>query len=301
MAYITKSNMLSIVRKTDMSKIDLKGQAYKTKIYFFNKYEEKELLVVKEFIKDPEKFFNELYVSIGPRKDTFTYIFEYEGKKPAYHKIPNCERLNSDYANFIIPKEIKDKGPDHVKEFRVWFKSVAELFNRDKEAFVARLFLKYKIQTNPEALEKDNSGIEYFSNIDIKDLENKIDSLIKEAGRYYYQSERNTKILKKYSSRAFLGSKNEDLEDNDTGYPNQEVKDFLKEYDHKFKIPLKTMLKEFYRIQFNPSLEFNGLLLDKLGFKPCGNCYADGNYADEIESPSNKNNLPVPIGDDLPF
>ena len=68
---------------------------------------------------NPERFFNEYYVRIV-NIDTREYVRkEYP---PAYHISRECERLNSDFHNYLIPKEIKERGDDEIKKYRAWFK-----------------------------------------------------------------------------------------------------------------------------------------------------------------------------------
>ena len=96
----------------------------------------------------------------------------------------------------------------------------------------------------------------------------------KEAGKYYYANSKHTKILKQYSKFAFLGTYNEPLYNNNTGYSDEEVKSFLVIYEEKFKRPIKDMLRNYYRVKFNPELEMEGYLLDQLGFRPCSHCFS---------------------------
>src|SRR5690606_19298990 len=113
-----------------------------------------------------------------------------------------------------------------------------------------------------------------------------------EAGRYYYASAKNKIILGKYSKSAFLGYSADPLKDNDTGFSDEEVKHFLREYDKTYKRPLKKLLIEYYRVKLNPDLELKGFLLDQLGFKPCGKCYNESDEASiDLEE----------VVDDLPF
>ena len=82
------------------------------RIFFFSTYEENALLAIQELLKDPEKYFNDIYVPYEPI-DTYSYV--YEGKHPAYHKTIDCPRLNAGYKNFVIPNEIKENGVEAVK------------------------------------------------------------------------------------------------------------------------------------------------------------------------------------------
>lgn len=279
MAFITQANANKIIYDSDLKGIDSEGQVYKMKIYFFSRYEVNALLAIQELLEDPEKYFSIIYKPYKP-KDTFNFV--YEGSKPGYHDYSCCPMLNSDYQNFPIPEEIKEKGEMAVIEFREWFKTVKHLLDRP-DVFVMRLKSKYGIETNPKAVNKDNSGNKVHKNYTLDQIENKIDRLIKEAGRFYYTSEKNTKILKRFSRLTFLANKKEPIEGNQTGFSDSEVRTLLKEYDETYKRPLKLYLIEYYRLKFNPELEMGGNFLEKLGFKRCGHCYQD-DY-----EPNNKN------------
>jgi len=270
MAYITLANTKKIILQSNIKELNLEGEIYHIPIYFFSKYEKNELLAIKELLKDPEKYFKEIY---KPYKPVDTYSYVYEGQHPSYHKFSSCPRLNSDYQNFEIPPEIKAKGPEAVKEFRKWFEEVKYLLDRP-DVFVARLQARWGIVTNPKAINRDNSGSTIIENLTIEELEEKIDGLIKEAGRFYYKSDKNKKILKRFSKLTFIAYKKyDDIYNNDTGYSDEEVKQLLKHYDKEYKKPLKKYLIEYYRLKHNPEIKMEGYLLDKLGFNPCRFCY----------------------------
>ena len=98
MAYITKFNAYRIIRNSDLMNTEIPGAAYKYKVYFFNKLERKELLAFKELMKDPEGYFSNYYVPLDI-SDTKTYVFEFAGRKPAYHSNLKCERLHNEFKN----------------------------------------------------------------------------------------------------------------------------------------------------------------------------------------------------------
>lgn len=268
--FITLSNAKNIIRKSEIKSITVMGEIYKIPIYFFNKYEQNELFAIQELLKDPEKFFKEMYIPFQP-KDTYTKV--YEGKRPSYHVSPECPRLHASYLNFTIPIEIRSKGKDAVIEFRMWFETVKHLYLSDPATFVFRLQAKYGIITNPNSIKHENSGVFELENPSIKELEAEIDKLIKEAGRFYYQSEKNTEILKLFSKKTFLAYNGQLDNFNTTQYSADEIITFLKEYDEKFKKPLKKLLIEYYRLKLNPEIKMDGVYLDKLGFKPCSDCF----------------------------
>jgi hypothetical protein len=269
MAFITLANANKIIYRTDLRGIDLSGEVYKIPIHFFNKYEEQSLLAIQELLKDPENYFTEIYVPYEP-VDTLKYV--YEGNKPRYHKDSNCGRLLSKYENFEIPQEIRDRGHAQIIEFRKWFETVKHLLEKP-DIFVARLHMRWGIIANPKAISAENSGIKVIDDITIEELEKRIDLLIKDAGRFYYASEKNTKILYRFSKCTFLAYKNERISNNDTGYSESEIRDFLISYDKKYKRPLKSMLIEYYRLKLNPDIKLEGPILENLGFHKCGCCY----------------------------
>jgi len=297
MAFITLSNTNKIIFNSDIKGLNLKGQIYHIPIYFFSKYEENALLAIQELLKDPEKYFTEIY---KPYVAVDTYSYIYEGQQPAYHKFPCCPRLHSDYQNFEIPSEIKQKGPEVVKEFRDWFEEVKHLLVDRPDIFVARLLARWGIVTNPRAINKFNSGTTIVENLTLEELEPRIDSLIKEAGRFYYKSDKNKAILKEFSKNTYLAYKVEAIQYNYTGYSDEEIKQLLKYYDEEFKKPLKKYLIEYYRLKFNPEIKMEGYLLERLGFNPCGLCH-DDNYEPENDSEGPSEIKNIYDKNDLPF
>lgn len=267
-AYITSHNVQKIINRNNFKDIQLSGEVYKHKLYIFSKNEENSLLAIQELLKNPEKYFNEIYNPMVVF-DSKKYI--YKEKQPAYHTSNSCERLHSDFTNFELPIEIIERGEAEIERFRAWFIENRHLLEQP-DAFVMRLELAFKIKYNPKAINYENSGFSELKNYSLEELEKEIDSLIKEAGRYYYAAEKNTSILRifgKYSSCAFSDNS---LYNNTTGYSDYEVKFFLKNYHMKFKVPIKKALIEFYRVKLNSKLEFAETFMDALGFKKCGAC-----------------------------
>ena len=269
MAYITIANAQRIIYTSDVKDLKFKGRLYKIPIYFFSHYEENSLLAIQELLKDPETYFTEIY---KPYKPVDTYTMIYEGRKPAYHDKIDCMRLNSDYENFKIPEAIKERGKQVIEEFRIWFRGVEHLIDKP-DVLAMRMEAKWGIKVNPQAIVFENSGVTEIENISIGDIEQKIDQKIKDAGRFYYKSDKNKLLLGKFSKYTFLAYKNEPIRENNTEYSDIEIKTFLKEYDKTFKKPLKKMLIEYYRLKHNPDIQMEGYLLEGLGFKTCGHCY----------------------------
>lgn len=268
MAYITSYNTHKIVTRNNYKNVNLTGEVYKFKIYMLNKYDENCLLAIQELMKNPENYFKHIYNPIVVN-DSKKYVFKEH--QPAYHTDKNCNRLHSDFQNFELPQEIKERGDAEIERFRKWFIENKYLL-ADPVKFVFRLEQAFKIKYNPKAISYENSGFAEMQNYSVAELETKIDAHIKEAGRYYYAEEKNTRILKifgKYSANGYLDT---NLIGNNTGYSDYEVKSFLLDYHRKYKLPLRKLLIEYYRIKFNPDLKFAENYMEVLGFKKCECC-----------------------------
>ena len=261
--------MLSIIYESDLHSIDIQRAIYKIPIYFFSKYEKNALLSIQELLEDPSNWFETIY---KPKNNNDTFRFVYEGRKPAYHNSPNCDRLLSDFRNFEIPQIIRDKGNEEVVKFRNWFEKVEHLLHKDPDAFVMRLNNAWGLKTNVKAIQYENSGSVEFLNMDLKKLEGQIDSLIKDAGRFYYKCDKNTKILRSFSRKSSLAYLKDPIYKNNTGYSDKELKMFLKHYHETFKKPLREKLIQYYKVKLNPDIKMEGKILNRLGFKICNKC-----------------------------
>lgn len=269
--YITRANSMKILRKLDYSHLNIEGAVYSKPIFFLNKREEQVLLAYKEFVMNPERFIKEVYQRVEVI-DNYRYVFE--GESPCFHRREDCERLNSEFRNFMIPQTIRDRGIDEVHRYRSWFKDNMYLLDGKKDILEMRIYTAFGIHVRAEEIIKGNSGIESIENLDLSKLEERLNGLIKEAGRFYYKSPKHTKILKQYSKFAFLGTYHEPLYNNNTGYSDEEVKKLLIQYEEEYKKPIIDMLYNYYRIKFNPELEMEGYLLEQLGFRYCIHCFS---------------------------
>jgi len=287
MAYLTKSNSIKIISSIHPNKIEnLKGEVYKKPIYFFSKYEKNKLLGIKELMKDPESFIGEYYVPIN-NADNLRYV--YEGGKPAYHSRPDCERLNSDYRNFEIPEEIREKGKEEVFKFRDWFKKNQYLLEKP-DVFVARIQMAFGVTMNPKAIDHENSGVEEKENLNLEELEKRINKLLSDAGQYFNNADKKKReVIRRFQKYTFLAYSKNDIRNNTTSVSDEAIKNFLKQYDIHFKRPTKDLLIEYYRVLHNPDLKFEGYLLEQLGFQPCGACHNDNHQ--QVTSESNENEL----------
>lgn len=274
MPFITQFNASRISRQIDFDKFDVEQELFKRRIYFLSKYERAELLAFRTLVKDQEFFVEHVYTPI-PMEASGKYVFEYDGQKPSYHELPTCVLLHRDFQNIQISEALRERLIERnvsLKAFRAWaYEELLHLFHkRDWEAIVFRIGSKFRVPVSRnDVVQYDNSDAISVENMALDELEHKIDRLIANAGRYYYD---HPEILKQFSKISFLYKKKEPIEGNDTGLDDMQLKAFLKDYHARFKRPLIYMLKQWYMVSFNPDLEFKGNLLDQLNFKPCSKC-----------------------------
>ena len=271
MPYITQFNALRMLRSIENVGIET-GEIYEKPIYVFNNLEVQQLLRARALFEDVEfldgKMFNPIVT-----KDKLLYVFE--GSKPRYHSNLECKRLALDFQNFEIPEEIKEKGLQEINRFRLWFKENKELLEKP-DVFDMRLSAAFGLRHKIKHVNYDNSGYTEVENLDLYQVKNSIEDLLNEIDEYYRNSsDRKKKVIYKYRKRTYLAYKSEPIPDNDTGYADETIKEFLKKYDQKFKVPLRKLLINYYRARFNQNLKFEGYLLEQLGFLPCLTCYSD--------------------------
>lgn len=296
MSYITVSNAMKVLASINFDACkELVGDPYKKPIYFFNKREIQLLLGLKELYRDPEYFVLEYYRPIVTEDK---YVYVYEGIQPAYHAGNECERLHSNFKNFKIPESIKQNGQQAVIEFREWFKKHQKEFYEKPDVFEALFYSKFGFKA--EKVDYENSGIEEKENLDLTELEQRINGILTEAGRFFRECDAvHQNIIRRFGKMTFWAYINKEIYSNDTEIGDDDLKAFLRGYDIQFKKPIKMLLKEYYRELYNPEKKFEGQLLEALGFRPCGACH--GNHSDVFaEIPEIKITTPY-VDDDLPW
>jgi hypothetical protein len=258
---------------------NLRGDVYTRPIFILTDWEKRRLLAVRKFFENPELFIEQFF-GHARTKDDQHMVFE--GTPPAYHAMGECERLNSEYRNFEIPEQIMElakSDPGLKARFRQWFMANYYLLDQQNPKYQPAIFLlrirmdfKVDIRDIREVV-RPNSGISRMKNASLEEIQTEIDGILSAAGKWFYANTKNTAILKAYQKRTSLAYKDDPLPENKTGYPDSEVKTFLKEYDSRFKKPLKANLILYYKIRYNSDLTFDGNLLDQVGFLPCRHCH----------------------------
>ena len=297
--YITQSNAARIVYRVDRTMLQgLEGEIYTKRIFILSDGEKRRLLAIRKFFEDPELFI-ESYFGAARRQNDEDMVFE--GLPPAYHADADCGRLHAEYTNYEIPEQIRDRAatePEIIERFRKWFKLNCHLLDDAgpkyrPDHFLLRLRGEFQVDVRDiRQIVRPNSGITDFKNASMEDIRAEIDRILHDAGRWFAATWQNRSILQRYQKKTYLAYKDAPLPDNGTGVPDEEVKTFLKDYDARFKKPLKFNLIMYYRMRYNPALNFSGNLLDQVGFQPCRSCHSSvmnnldpGGLADALEAP----------------
>lgn len=270
--YISRFNSRKISKNIDFRKMEqLKGELYDKPIFLFNKRERQTLLAYKMLMEGSPKLPVDVFIPFVSDLEEFVYNDRFA---PSYHLYPDCEKLHGVFRNYRIPQAIRQMGFNYVEWYRNWFKDNIERVKKDPDSVledIQRIYGAKILLGDIMEISLKNSGSVSMENWDLSTLKETIDAKLHEAGCYYYQSDKHTKILKKYCYQTYLW-KNNLLGNNDTGYSDEEVLRILMYYDENFKTPIYNMLFDYYRVKLNPELSMDGLLLKKLGFRECLEC-----------------------------
>lgn len=270
MAYITESNLKKITRKYKVDSIgNVQIRIYNKDIYFLNRYEKNQLKATILFFKNPKEF-HDLYFNRILVEDSKKYI--YPEKQPSYHKDRNCEMINHNFTNFEIPNEIRTRGDKEIFRLRAWFKENQDLYKSDITIFWEKLKLEFKLERGLKEVDYRNSSVAIPKLENLKEISNHINQYIVDAGKFYNES-KFQKIIRRFQKLTYLAYSNTEIYSNDTEMSDKELKDFLREYDIKFKKPVKDLLFEYYRLFYNEGMLFKEEDLENVGFRPCTSCY----------------------------
>lgn len=255
--FITKSNESKI-----LSNLDLKGDKadfeclYDESLSFILSTPELNLLhVYKRLCAHPKEALA-AYKKVN-KKDTKQFVWE--GGKPAFHFKSDCPRLNSEFTNITIPVEIQDKGDLEISRFRDFVKEYRCLLEEDEVRFMHKLEARFLLKNPPKSIKYLNSGVQEFCNLNLLDLKYQIDSLLIKASKFRDSDEEISKLI---SVKGYGTHKVKEAKDKSSP---------LYEW-HAMKSELKDLLKQYYRVKFNPELKFDKTLLEQVGFQPCREC-----------------------------
>jgi hypothetical protein len=235
---------------------------YKLSLWMFSVPERRWLAAARMFYQNPEFYLKCFYKKIEPhtgKESDWVFV----GVTPAYHFDADCVKLHSDYTNFKIPPEIVGRGEDEKQKFREWFIENQDLME-DSTKFINKITARFMLRNPPriEEFQKGNSGIVAEENLPLVDISARIDERLH---RMKMQRDQNPMLIDKYGMQTHLvRSGKVDVED----LLDRQLLDSW----HEAKNALKTDLRTYFKLKFNPDLEFQDDLLQSVGFRPCKSC-----------------------------
>lgn len=257
--FITISNFLRTISPID-KKPSIAG-IYKSSLTVLSIKERERLALIREIFINPDALKISYKYNKLVRHTKRDYKFVYESSTPSYHANEKCSRLKSNFDNYEIPQEIRDKGEKECEKYIKWFSSNVHLLEQI-DGRVKFLFLRkamFELENDDIGdVHEINSGSTKVENTELNGIEKNIDDLIIRAIDFK-RTPRNIDIIIDYGDDS-----NMILEDKS----NQEI---LVEW-HRLKKAIKDSLIQYYMIKYNPKLQFEDTLLEQVGFKKCTLC-----------------------------
>lgn len=235
---------------------------YELSLWMLSVPERRWLAAARMIYQSPEFYIENFYkkVEAGRRKDS-DWVFL--GGAPAYHLNGSCDKLLSDYRNFRIPVEIVHRGEAEKQKFREWFVE-NERFIDDPVIFVNKMSANFFLKNPPriDEFRADNSGFTIEENPSLQKIQGQIN---KKIDAMKSKMDGHRKLISEYGMKTYLLRKGELV------IQDASDREILLAW-HDSKESLKKDLKTYFKVKFNPDLEFQDTLLQSIGFRPCKSC-----------------------------
>lgn len=266
--YISQSNLNRVINRVKGENLYL-GDLYNADIQFCLSNAETGFLgKAKTFFLSADR----LSLMFDPIEITDNLSFIFASQTPAYHLSNQCQRLNSNWFNYYVPIEVRNRGVQEVLRFR---KFISESIKRDNlylghPALTIALKAEFKIlDTNFGRVEKNNSGVVAFGDelekANLEYITYALDTIYKELSVFKDQSNIHKKI---YDMRYFDPNKIKRL----TKFSSPEEKEIAEQFA-ELKAKLIIALVESYKKEndFDQNMVEEDLLI-QLGFHKCSAC-----------------------------
>jgi hypothetical protein len=265
--FVTNANIKRALFKLDKTNFDYESEIYKHSFNYLNLLEKKDLLSIKCLYEFPEIFLKDFYSKIF-KVDTLKFVFEEQ--QPAFHSDNACPNLLSDFENYLIPEVIKVNKLE--MEYRHWFKENIGLSERKilTDPFKDMHFRKWNCL--PLLIDYENSGAFKFISLNVDEIESNIATLLHDAKTFIEKSPTIKKIISVLGKRSYEFNNVEKLNLDGIPYDIETISEILKIFEFEYKRPLINILKEYYRVTYNPDLVFEENILIALGFRQCKVC-----------------------------
>lgn len=262
--YITQSNFEAMVfRHRDPKDNTIYKDLYDGPIEKLLSGKELSLLAAfKLFFEDTQNAF-EIYKKVDDRHSNRNQWVYGGTSSPAFHCNKKCQCLLSQYFNVEMPVEIKESNDQQlIERYRQFVKDNIELLKVDPDKFALRQEAMFFLKNPPKQVEANNTGTNTVFNYNLSELKTEINQLLEASEIFRNQSAEVNKLIRNVG----YGTHNR------FEVKTKKVDSVIYIWHHQYKGRLKMLLKEFFRVQYNPELKFDGELLSQLNFKPCSCC-----------------------------
>ena len=265
-SYITKANADRIVKKMNLSGIEINEFGKQMQFKWFNKGELRKLKAFEMLFTKPDLFLSS-YTALKPRDNESEFVFR---SNSAYHESENCSKLHSDFSNIKIPNEIIISG--QKQKFIQFCKDYFELSQKYPDQFRLRLKWEFNI-TNEIFVNYENSGYLSIENMTLMEVEKIIQKKIIDFNNWIRESRINLQVVEYFGLQSFNYKWPEKLNLQYISTKNKkEIIEILKHFEINIKQPLIELFINYYRMKNNKELSFDSNLLEELGFKACSYC-----------------------------
>lgn len=90
--------------------------------------------------------------------------------KPKYHLNKECAYITSDFINFLIPPEIKERGQKEIERAQAFAYEHRQLLRHDEAKFIAKLSAQFMLINPPSKVNFENTGIHDFSSLSLDEI-----------------------------------------------------------------------------------------------------------------------------------
>ena len=252
--YITTFNLSQITRRVDLPVFESNKQSFLNDIKFLTPLEIKGLNLFQLICQKPKILSELAYTGCNGK-----FL---NGKTPAYHKNPNCERLNNDFQGLPIPEELLHAGKE--TEVRMWFEANKYLLERgDLEALKMRFRLKFGCDL--EEVVFANSGHIFMDNRSVQSYEEEILKLLNMASSFA-QTYEEDRILSAFGPIHYQVKRPNFVA---RAYNTKKVVSTMSRFNSEIRYPLIKLIQQYFILKYNSKLDFTAKVLNQLGFKPC--------------------------------
>ncbi len=270
MPFITDANIRRLIASMDLMKVKVDYSFLEHRPMKASQLELASLYSFSLLLRDVDLFYD-LHKVLLKTEDTYTWV--YEGWQPALHRTKKCKNINLDFENFRIPTEIKVKGKKEIESFRVWFKKHELSLENNPKAFEMAFFHRYKFKI--KANNYSHKPFKFPFDYSIESFEELNEQLIGYIRKSIitFQMGYSPTILSVHGKKTHLAYRDELYDFKDKRYSNEKIRSTLKRYYESVKKPHIDVCLNYYRLKYNPTLDFPEEFLLKVGFKKCSNCY----------------------------